>query len=272
MNTMETSEGHSDLILTWYQEMLKNLDEYRVMLRFSVMFNEFCSDSSNEVDHDKYLSDLRRQSTVDLFFNNASILHPNLFCMTYEALKHHGFDRPPHPPPNSSYSRKVAWITYPGDEFKTERDFAIALITQHHSKNPGAPSSVSASTQQARPSSVVITSLGPLIYNSSFITSLALPTATVQAHPSSAPTTPALLVPSQDLFQNNSLNQYNASILQLMHAYSQLQLTNPTMAGALPIPPVFPARPAPPIILSGPAPQLGIRTMPQSHSVPPIVP
>ncbi len=148
----------------------------------------------------------------------------------------------------------------------------MALITQHHSKNPGPSSSVSASTHQARPSSVVITSLGPLIYNSLFRTSPALPTATVQAQASSAPTTSTLPVCSQDLFQNNSLSRYNAAIPQLMHAYSQLQLTNPTIDGALRVPPVVPARPAPPIILSGSAPQLGIRTMPQSHSVPPIVP
>ena len=69
--------------------------------------------------------------------------------MTYEALKHNGFDRPPHPPPNYRYSRKFAWIIYPGDEFQTERDSAIAIITEHHSKNPGAPSCVAALTQQA---------------------------------------------------------------------------------------------------------------------------
>ena len=31
MNTMETAEGQGDLIRTWYQEMPKNPDEYRVM-------------------------------------------------------------------------------------------------------------------------------------------------------------------------------------------------------------------------------------------------
>ena len=95
MNTEGIPEGQGDLIRTWYQEMPRNPDEYCVMFRFSVIFNEFCRDNSNDVDHEKYLSDLRRQSTVDLFSNKASILHPNLFRMTYEALKHHGFDRTP---------------------------------------------------------------------------------------------------------------------------------------------------------------------------------
>ncbi len=101
MNTMDILQAQGDLVRTWYQEMPKNPDEYRFMLCFSVMFNDFSRDNSNEVDHDMYLSDLRRQSTVDIFLNNASILRPNLFRMTYEALKHHGFDRPPRPPPNS---------------------------------------------------------------------------------------------------------------------------------------------------------------------------
>ena len=111
------------------------------------MFNEFSSDSSNDVDHDKYLSDLWKRRTADLLFKKTSIQHPNLFRMAYETLKHHEFGRPPQPPPNSRYSRKIAWIIYPGDEFKTERDSAIAQITQHHSNNPSAPSSVAASTQ-----------------------------------------------------------------------------------------------------------------------------
>ncbi len=127
------------------------------MLRFSVMFNQFCNDHSNDVDHDKYLSDLRSQSTVDLFFNKASILHPSLSRMNYEALKHHGFNRLPQPPPFSHFSRKFAWIIYPGDEFKTECEFAIAPITQHHSKNLGEPFSVAASTQQLEhPQSVLL--------------------------------------------------------------------------------------------------------------------
>ncbi len=56
-----------------------------------------------------------------------------------------------------------------------------------------------------------------------------------------------------------------------MHSYSQLQLTNPAMAGALPVPLVVPAPPALPFSLLGPALQFGIPTMPQSHPVPPIV-
>ena len=88
MNTMETAEGLGDLVRTWYQEMPKNPD----------------------IDHDKYFFDLRMQSTVNLFFNKASILHSNLFRMTYEALKHHGFDRPRRLPLNSRYLRKVAWL------------------------------------------------------------------------------------------------------------------------------------------------------------------
>ena len=89
MNRIDISESQDDLIRTCYQEMLKNPNEYRIMLRFSAMLNHFCNDS------------LRRQSTVDLFSNEASVLHPNLFRMPYEALKHHGFDRLPRPPPNS---------------------------------------------------------------------------------------------------------------------------------------------------------------------------
>ncbi len=115
MNTMDIPEGQGDLIRTWYQKMPTNSDEYRMMLRFSVLFNQFCNDGSNDVDHDKYLSDLRSQSTVDSFFKKASILHSNLLCMMYEALKHYWFDRSPRPPPNSNYSRKVAWIIYPDD-------------------------------------------------------------------------------------------------------------------------------------------------------------
>ncbi len=181
MSTMDIPEGQGDLIRTCYQEMPKNPDEYRIILRFSVMFNQFCNYSSSDVDHDKYLTDLRRQSTVDLFFNKASILHSNLLRITHEALKHHGFDRPPRPPPNYSYSPKVASIIYPSDEFKSERESAIALITQYHSKNPTAPSPAAASTPQSGPSSVGITSLRPLSYSSSFISTPALPTETVQA-------------------------------------------------------------------------------------------
>ena len=57
-----------------------------------------------------------------------------------------------------------------------------------------------------------------------------------------------------------------------MNAYSQLQLTNLTLAGALPVPPVVSTPPAPPISLSGSAPQFGIPTMAQSYTVPLIVP
>ncbi len=272
MNTMDISEGQGDLIRIWYQEIPKNSDEYLFILRFSVMFNQSWNDSSNDVDHDKNLSDLRRQSTVELFLNKASILHLTLFRKTYEALKHHGFDRPPRPPPNSRYSRKVACIIHPDDEFKTERESAIALITQHHSKNSGAPSPVAASTQQAGTSSVGNTSLGSLSYNSSFIPPPALPTATAQAQASGTTTTSTLPVSSQDLIQNRALNQYNASIRQLMHTYSQLPLMNPTMAGALADPLVVPAPPAPPFSLSGPAPQFGIPIMLQSHLLPTTVP
>ncbi len=269
---MDIPEGQGDLIRTWHQEMPKNSDEYRIMLRISVMFNQFCNDSSNDVDHDKYLSDLRRQSIADLFFNKATILYPNLFRMTYEALKHHGFDKPPRPPSNSRYSRKVAWTIYPGDEFKAERESAIALVTQHYSKNIGAPSRGAASTQQVGTSSVGITSLDPLSYNSSCIPPSALPTANVQAQASGTPTTSTLPVYSQDKFQKNALNRYNATIRQLMHAYSQLQLTYPTMAEALPVPSVVRAPPATLISLSGSVPQFGAPTMPQFHPVPPIFP
>ncbi len=100
-------KGQGDLIRTCYQEMPKSLEEYRVILRVSVMFNQFCNENSNDIGHCKYLADLRRQSKIDLFFNKASTIHPNLFRMTYETLKHHGFDRPPYLPPNSRYSRKV---------------------------------------------------------------------------------------------------------------------------------------------------------------------
>ena len=56
----------------------------------------------------------------------------------------------------------------------------------------------------------------------------------------STPTNSTLPVSSQDLFQHNALNHYNEAIRQLMHAYSQLQQTNLTMAGALPGPAVVP--------------------------------
>ncbi len=46
------------------------------MLRFSVIINKFGNDNSNEFDHEKSLSHLPKQSTVDLFFNKASFLHP----------------------------------------------------------------------------------------------------------------------------------------------------------------------------------------------------
>ncbi len=85
-------------------------------------------DGTNYDDHDKYLSDLRRQSTVAIFFNKASVLYPNLSHMAYEALKNHRFEGHLHPPPTSRYFRKVAWIIYAGDEFKAECDSAIALI------------------------------------------------------------------------------------------------------------------------------------------------
>ncbi len=136
---MDISEAQGDLIRTWYQDTPKNPDEYRIMLCFSVILNQFRKGSSIDVDHDKYLSDVRRQSTVYLFLNKVTILHPNLFRMTYEAFKHHKFDRPPRPPPNSCYSHKVAWILHSGDEFKEEYHSAIAPITQHYSKNPGGP-------------------------------------------------------------------------------------------------------------------------------------
>ncbi len=236
------------------------------------MFNEICNDSCNDINHDKHLSDLRRQNTFDLFFSRASILHPNLFRTTCEALKHHKFDRLLHPPANSRHSHKVSWMIYPGLDFKTEHDSAIDLITEHHSKNPGTLSSTAASTPQAGPSAVGITSLGSQSYNSSFIPPPDLPSATVQAQASGTLTTSALTLSAQDLFQNNALNQYNAAIRQLMRAYSQLQLTNPMTAGALPVPPVVPAQPALSISLSGPASQLGIPTIPLSNSVPPIIP
>ncbi len=78
-----------------------------------------------------------------------------------------------------------------------------------------------ASTPQAGPSSVGITSVGPLSYYLSFIPPPALPTATVLAHASGTPATSTLPVSSQDLFLNNAWNQYNVAIRQLMHAYSE---------------------------------------------------
>ena len=223
---METAEGQGDLIRTWYQEMPQDLDQYLVILQFSVIFHEFCSVCSSEFGHYKYFSHLRRQTTVGLFFKKAFILHLNLFRMTYEALKHHGFDRPPRPPSNSCYSRSVTCIIYPGDEFKTELESATDLIIQHHSKIPVAPSFVAASAQQAWTSSFGITSLGPLSHNSSFTLPPALPSAAVQTQASGTQTTSTLPVSSQDLFLNKDLNQFNAAIRQLMHGYSQLQLTN----------------------------------------------
>ncbi len=97
-------------------------------------------------------------------------------------------------------------------------------------RNPGAPSSASALTPQARTSSVCTTSLGPLIYDSSVIPLLAVPTATVQAQVPANPTTTTLPISSLSLFQHNSFNHYNATIRQLIHVFAQLQLTNPTMA------------------------------------------
>ncbi len=101
MNTMEITEGQDDLIRTWYQDMPKNPDEYSIMLRFSTIVSQFCNDRSNDVDFNKYLSDLRRESTVDLFFNKGSIVYSNLFRVPYQVLKHYGFDRPLHPLPDS---------------------------------------------------------------------------------------------------------------------------------------------------------------------------
>ncbi len=88
MNTMHTQEGQGNLIRTWYHEIPKKPDEYRIMLRFSTMSINFRKSSSNDVDHNKYLSDLQRRSTVYRFLNEASILRSNLFRVTYEAVKH----------------------------------------------------------------------------------------------------------------------------------------------------------------------------------------
>ena len=140
------------------------------------------------MDHDKYVPDLRIQSTVLKFFNRASILHPNRFFVTYEVLKHQGFDRLPYPSPNSRYSRKAVWIIYPSDEVETESSSTIALIPQHLSNNLSAPSSAASSTTQAGPSSGCITSLRPLSYNSSLIAPLVLPTSTVRSQESGEPT------------------------------------------------------------------------------------
>ncbi len=134
MNTMDITEGQGGLIRAWYQEMPPNPDQYRIILRISVMFNHFCNNGSNGVDHNMYLSDLPRQSTAAKLFNRASILHTSLFRMTCEALKHHEFDKTAHPPPNSCLFRKIAWIIHPGYEFNTERESSIAFITQSHSE------------------------------------------------------------------------------------------------------------------------------------------
>ncbi len=89
--------------------------------------------------------------------------------MTYEASKHHGFDRSFHPPLNSRYPCKAASIIYPVNEFETESDSSIVLISLHNSNNPGAPSTATAPIASARPSQVGITSLGPLSYDRLFI-------------------------------------------------------------------------------------------------------
>ena len=86
--------------------------------------------------------------------------------MTSEALKHHELDRLPKQLLNSRYFGIFACLIYTADEFKTERDSTIALITEYHSKNLRAPSFAAASIQRAAPSSVSITSLGPLNHNS----------------------------------------------------------------------------------------------------------
>ena len=177
---------------------------------------------------------------MDTFFSTASALQPDLFRLTYGALKHCGFDRLLHPLPNSCYSREIVWVVYPGDEFMTEWDSAVALIAHYHSRKTGATSSATASIAQAGPSSVRTVSLGLLNYKSSFILPSALRTATVLAQSSSNLTTSTFPVSSQDPFMDKALQQYNAAIGSIwMHAHSQLQLRNPTMAGAPAVLPVI---------------------------------
>ncbi len=84
-----------------------------------------------------------------------------------------------------------------------------------------------------------------LSYNSFFIPRHAVSIPIVQAQTLHTPTTCTLPAFSQDPFKHNALNQYNSAIRQLMHEYSQLQLTNSRMVAALPVLPVVPAHPVP---------------------------
>ncbi len=81
----------------------------------------------NKLDHDKYLSDLRRRSTIDTFFHNISIRYPILILLTYEASKQHRFDWLLHALRNSRCPNKVTSITYSGYEFNIEHESAVAL-------------------------------------------------------------------------------------------------------------------------------------------------
>ncbi len=159
------------------------------MLQFSIKFEHFCNDSRNDVGYSKHLSDLRKHSAIDSFFHKAWIEYLDLFHVWLNALMQHLFERPSHPPPNSRYSLTAALPIFPGNGSKTEHDPAIALIAQHHSKNPGSPCSAVASIAQAGPYSGGNTSVRSLSYNSSFISLPELPTASVQAQTYSTPAT-----------------------------------------------------------------------------------
>ena len=74
MKPMAIPESQNYFIRIQHQETPDNSDEYRIMLRLSIMLNQFFNDSSTDADHSKCISDLRRQSTVKTFFDEASIL------------------------------------------------------------------------------------------------------------------------------------------------------------------------------------------------------
>ena len=256
-------EDQSHLVRTWYHDLPSNEDEARVMFRFALLFHDFCTDKSDNADHDKYLANLRNHGEPDTFFNKAAVLHPTIFRITFELLKHHGFDRPPNPPSNYRYSRKVAWIIYPGDEFQTQRELAATLITQHHSRSSTSNPTSTAGNPAAGPSSSGMTSQGPLSYNSSFIPPPVTTPRTVPAQVSSVPFTSSVPMSSMPLLQQNALHQYHTAIRNLMNAYPQLQLVQPTTNEAQLVHPM---------ILPGIPTQFGTPLPPQTHSIPQATP
>ncbi len=100
----------------------RNIDGYRFMQHYTIMFKGLCIDNSNNIDHSKFLLDLRRHTKVEISFNKASILHSELFCMTSEALKPNGVDRPTHPPPKHSlYVKRALEKHYTTNMLKSSR-------------------------------------------------------------------------------------------------------------------------------------------------------